>query len=349
MKYKHFISDRTLFYQIPQPLALESGEVLHNVQVAYRTWGELNAKGDNAVLICHGFTGNADADRWWDGLFGEGKTFDPTVDLIVCANILGSCYGTTGATSVNPNTGKPYRANFPPITIRDIVRSQAELMAGLGINQWKLVTGGSLGGMQTLEWSLMYPDRVQAIAPISVAGRHSAWSIALSEAQRQAIYADPHWQDGNYNDRLAPHKGLAIARMIATCSYYGHLDFDRRFGRELDDGGNFAIATYLQQEGEKLVERFDANTYISLTKAMDSHDLGRDRGDYPTVLTNIRQPTLIVSCDSDLLYFPKEQQELAKFIPNANLVYLNSIHGHDAFLIDLQNLNHLLFNFRQNF
>ncbi|MCA6554168.1 MAG: homoserine O-acetyltransferase [Pseudanabaena sp. M135S2SP2A07QC] len=342
MKYQGFISDHTQFYQIPNPLKLELGSIIPYVQIAYRTWGELNANGDNAVLICHGFTANADADVWWSGLFGEGKPFDPEKDFIVCSNVLGSCYGSTGAVSINPETDKPFGASFPAITIRDMVRSQYELMQSLNIPQWKLVTGGSLGGMQTLEWAVMYPDLVKAIAPISVSGRHSPWSIALAESQRQAIYADRNWQNGNYDQDNPPHQGLAIARMIATCSYYSRPDFVERFGREIDHHGNFVISNYLHQEGEKFLKRFDANVYISLTKAMDTHDLGRDRGDYFQVLNSIHQPTLIISTPTDLLYFPEEQEELAQFIPHAKLSKLLSNHGHDTFLIDLVNLNDLL-------
>ncbi|PZO37906.1 MAG: homoserine O-acetyltransferase [Pseudanabaena frigida] len=345
MKYQKFISDRTQFYQLLYPLNLELGETLNHVQIAYRTWGTLNTKGDNAILICHGFTANADAEVWWSALFGEGKTFDPNLDFIVCSNILGSCYGSTGATSINPETSKPYGSDFPAITIRDMVRSQYELMQGLGIPKWKLVIGGSLGGMQTLEWALTYPELVKAIAPIAASGRHSAWSIALAEAQRQAIYADPYWQNGNYDQDLPPHQGLAIARMIATCSYYSRPDFEQRFPRQQNQFNNFAIANYLHDEGEKFLKRFDANVYVSLSKAMDSHDLGRNRGDYHSVLASIHQPTLVVAIGSDLLYFPEEQQELAKFIPNSEIVQLQSTQGHDTFLLDLENLNHLLVDF----
>jgi homoserine O-acetyltransferase len=218
------------------------------------------------------------------------------------------------------------------------VRSQYALMQGLNIPQWKLVIGGSLGGMQTLEWALLYPELVKAITVISASGRHSPWSIALGEIQRQAIYADPLWHNGNYSDDLPPNQGLAIARMIATCAYYSRPDFEQRFPRKHNQVHNFAIADYLQSEGQKLVERFDANAYISLTKAMDTHDLSRDRGNYQETLAKIHQPTLIVSSSADLLYYPEEQQELAKFIPNAKLVELDSIYGHDAFLIDQENL-----------
>ncbi|MFN5854920.1 MAG: homoserine O-acetyltransferase [Pseudanabaenaceae cyanobacterium] len=347
MKYQNFISDRTKFYKIVEPLELELGGTLNQVQIAYRTWGNLNKKGDNAVLICHGFSANADADIWWDELFGEAKIFNPEQDFIVCTNVLGSCYGSTGAISINPETGTVYGASFPAITIRDMVRSQYELMQGLGISQWKLVIGGSMGGMQTLEWAVMYPDLVRRIVAISTSGRHSPWSIALGETQRQAIYADPLWQDGNYEDN-SPHHGLAIARMIATCAYYSYPNFIERFARKIDGDGNFAITNYLHQEGQKFLKRFDANVYVSLTKAMDTHDLGRDRGDYLQVLNRIYQPTLIVTTPNDLLYVPAEQEELAEVIPNAKLAELVSTHGHDAFLVDLANLNCLLQKFINN-
>ena len=222
--------------------------------------------------------------------------------------------------------------------VREVVRQ------GLNISQWKLVIGGSLGGMQTLEWALLYPELVKAIAVISASGRHSPWSIALGEIQRQAIYADPLWHNGNYSDDAPPNQGLAIARMIATCAYYSRPDFEQRFPREQNQVHNFAIADYLQSEGQKLVERFDANAYISLTTAMDTHDLSRDRGNYNQVLHSIYQPTLIVATSTDLLYFPEEQKQLAQLIPNANLANLASIHGHDAFLIDLEDLDSLLLN-----
>jgi len=342
MKYQHLISDRTKFYKITQPLQLELGASLNHVQIAYRTWGKLNAKGDNAILICHGFSANADADSWWNKLFGEEKAFNPNQDFIVSSNILGSCYGSTGAASINPETGKVYGANFPAITIRDMVRSQYELMQGLHIPQWKLVIGGSLGGMQVLEWALIYPELVKSIAAISTTGRHSPWSIALGETQRQAIYADPNWQNGNYSDDAPLVQGLAIARLISTCSYYNYLDFEQRFPRQQNQVNNFEIAEYLHKEGQKLMQRFDANAYISLTKAMDTHDLGRDRGDYHQTLAKIHQRTLIVSISTDLLYYPEEQQELAQFIPHAKLANLDSIHGHDAFLIDQEDLNLIL-------
>ncbi|WP_442548597.1 homoserine O-acetyltransferase MetX [Dolichospermum heterosporum] len=347
MKYLDFISSKTQLYQLSVPFQLESGELLVGVQVAYRIWGKLNANRDNGVLICHALTGSADADDWWGDLFGSGKVFDPNQDFIVCSNILGSCYGTTGATSINPNTGKVYGGSFPRITIRDMVHLQAALLEYLDIQSLQLVIGGSLGGMQVLEWALLYPEKVRAIAPMAAPGRHSAWSIGLSEAQRQAIYIDPNWQGGNYTIDAPPVQGLAVARMMAMITYRYWESFTNRFGRQQDESNQFAIASYLQYQGQKLIERFDANTYITLTQAMDSHDVSWNRKDYQSVLQSIKQPTLVVSIDSDVLYPPGEQQELVDLIPHAQLGLLKSTHGHDAFLIDMGALNKMVVSFRE--
>lgn len=348
MTFRADLSPKTQVHCVPDPFELESGAVLPVAEVAYRTWGHLNDTKDNAVLVCHALTGWADADDWWQSLFGAGKTLDPTTDFIVCSNVLGSCYGTTGPTSQNPATGHPYRADFPAITVRDMVHLQAKLMEALSIRQWKLVLGGSLGGMQVLEWALLYPDWVRAIAPIAVSGRHSAWCIGLSEAQRQAIYADPNWQKGYYSAEASPDRGLAIARMMAMNTYRSWQSYAQRFGRQRtsdESESAFAIAHYLHHQGQKLVERFDANTYITLTQAMDSHDVAWGRGHYEEVLGRISQPTLIVAIDSDILYPPVEQEELARLIPNAQLAWLRSPHGHDAFLIDTDDLNQLIVSF----
>ncbi|MBK4728349.1 homoserine O-acetyltransferase [Oxynema sp. CENA135] len=346
MKYQWFISPNTQFCELPEPILLESGEMLGNVQVGYRTWGKLNAARDNAVVICHALTGWADADEWWEPLFGPGRAFDPEQDFIICSNVLGSCYGTTGPTSVNPATGCPYGPDFPRITIRDMVRVQAALLEVLGVEQIKLVVGGSLGGMQVLEWAILYADKVEAIASIAASGRHSAWCIGLSEAQRQAIYADPNWRGGLYTIDEPPAAGLAAARMMAMCTYRAWGSFEQRFSRTVQEDGRLAIASYLQHQGDKLVKRFDANTYITLTQAMDTHDLSRGLEDYYKVLARISQPASIVAIDSDLLYPPTEQQELATYMPNAQLSWLHSPHGHDAFLIDMEELNAILVNFR---
>ncbi|WP_159788473.1 homoserine O-acetyltransferase MetX [Sodalinema gerasimenkoae] len=345
MKYRHLISPETQIYQLPEPFSLESGELLMEVEVAYRCWGTLNESGDNAVHICHALTGSADADEWWGPLFGEGRTFDGDRNFIVCSNVLGSCYGTTGPISLNPATGKPYGRAFPAITVRDMVRLQWRLLQGLGVKKLQFVIGGSLGGMQVLEWGKLYPDYVDRIVSIAAAGRHSPWCIAMSEAQRQAIFADPNWCNGNYEEDAPPTTGLAAARMMAMISYRATASFEERFGREVQENGKFAIASYLRYQGQKLVKRFDANTYVALTEAMDRHDVSGGEGDYLAALGAIAQPTLVVAIDSDLLYPPRDQQELAQWMPNAQLEWLSSPHGHDAFLINMVALNELVMAF----
>jgi homoserine O-acetyltransferase len=348
MNYQSFISPETQFYHLPEPFYLESGEVLEGVQVAYRTWGRLNADRDNGVLVCHALTGWADVEDWWEPLLGANRSLDPQTDFILCSNILGSCYGTTGPTSINPKTGAIYGPSFPAITIRDLVHLQAVLLEALDVRSLRLVIGGSLGGMQVLEWALLYPQMAQAIAVIAAPGRHSAWCIGLSEAQRQAIYADPNWQQGYYNTHRKPDTGLAVARMMAMSTYRSWGSFSDRFGRQVGQNGQrFAIADYLHYQGKKLVERFDANTYITLSHALDSHDVTRPDQSYESVLQSIHHPTLIVSITSDILYPPVEQEELLNLIPNSELKWLNSPHGHDAFLMDMVDLDQLVVEFRE--
>ncbi|XGV97706.1 MAG: homoserine O-acetyltransferase [Leptolyngbya sp. BL-A-14] len=348
MSDRPLVSPQTQYHTLTEPFCLESGVVLVGVQIAYRTWGQLNARQDNAILICHALTGGADADDWWAPLFGAGHSFDPTTDFIVCSNVLGSCYGTTGPTSLKPNAGKPYAADFPAITIRDMVQLQAVLLQALSVQRIKLVIGGSMGGMQALEWAVLYPAWVEAIALIAVSGRHSAWCIGISEAQRQAIYADPNWQEGRYLPEHPPKVGLAAARMMAMIAYRSWASFEDKFSRQQHhdlSARPYEIVHYLHHQGQKLVERFDANTYITLTHAMDSHDVARDRGEYTAVLSQVQQPALVVAIDSDVLYPPVEQQALATHLPNAQLAWLYSTHGHDAFLIEMEALNQIIIAF----
>jgi homoserine O-acetyltransferase/O-succinyltransferase len=329
-------SPETCHLDLLGPFELESGVTLPRVRVAYRTWGSLDPDAGNAVLVCHALTGSADADLWWRGLLGPGRALDPAEDFIVCSNVLGSCYGTTGPASPRPDGGGLWGPDFPPVTIRDMVRLQAALLDALGVRRLRLVLGGSLGGMQVLEWALLYPDRVEAIAPIATSGRHSAWCIALSEAQRQAIQIDP----------ADPLRGLAVARAIAMCTYRSRASFEARFGRRLREPGLFEVESWLQHHGEDLVTRFDADTYVTLTRAMDSHDVARGRGTYEEVLRSIDIPALVVTIDSDVLYPPEEQIELASLLPAARLATLRSPHGHDAFLIDAEALGGLVAEFR---
>ena len=344
--YTEIISEKTHYFDSKEPFTTELGSVLPSIRVAYRTWGTLNSKKDNVILICQALTGSADADAWWEGMFSRGGAFDGSTDFIICTNVLGSCYGTTGPISQNPLTGSHYGPDFPLITIRDMVHVQRLLLAGLGIERVKLVVGASLGGMQVLEWGFLYPDVVQALMPMGASGRHSSWCIGQSEAQRQAIFADRDWNDGWYDVDHPPAKGLSAARMMAMCTYRSFENFQLRFGREYQQEGKaFKVESYLHHQGRKLVERFDANTYITLTRAMDLHDLSRGRGEYEEVLRSFMLPVEILSINSDILYPKVEQEELARLMPNARILYLDEPYGHDAFLIDVATVSGMVRNF----
>ncbi len=344
--YTEIISNKTHYFDSSESYTTELGSLLPSVRVAYRTWGTLNAAKDNVILICQALTGSADADAWWEGMFSRGGAFDETTDFIICSNVLGSCYGTTGPLSLNPLTGRHYGPDFPLITIRDMVHIQRLLLAGLGIDRVKLAVGASLGGMQVLEWGFLYPDVVQALMPMGASGRHSAWCIGQSEAQRQAIYADRDWNNGWYDGSHPPARGLSAARMMAMCSYRSFENFHSRFGREVQSGkGTFKVESYLHHQGRKLVERFDANTYITLTKAMDLHDLGRGRGEYEEVLRSLQIPVEILSINSDILYPKEEQEELARLIPKSSILYLEEPYGHDSFLIDVDKVSRMVRDF----
>lgn len=348
-RFRDQVSPNTLFVDLPDPLRLESGSVLPKVTVAYRTWGNIENARHRAILICHALTGSADADSWWPGMIGAGCAFDPARDFVICSNILGGCYGTSGPVSAHPERDGAYQLDFPEISIRDMVTVQAALLDYLGIDELQLVTGPSLGGMQVLEWVAMYPHRVRSIVPVGVSGRHSAWCIGISEAQRAAIEADPNWNNGDYSDEAPPDKGLAAARMMAMCSYRSWDNLEQRFSRECRTDGLFQVQAYLRYQGQKINARFDANTYIRLTQAMDSHDLARTRGSYPEVLRGICQPALVISVNSDILYPPAEQELLAQLLPNSELRVLDSNHGHDGFLIKTVELGDMITAFRLTF
>ncbi|MGE5127960.1 MAG: homoserine O-acetyltransferase MetX, partial [Betaproteobacteria bacterium] len=328
------------------PFELESGGRLPSLTVAYRSWGRLDAEGGNAVLVCHALTGSPDLERWWSPLLGPGRALDPARDFVVCSNVLGSCYGTTGPASERPDGAGRWGGSFPEISVRDMVRAQALLLDALGVRRLRLVLGGSLGGMQVLEWALLFPERVLAIAPMAVSARHSAWCIAFSEAQRQAIFADPRWRGGHYPAHEPPEAGLAVARQIAMCSYRSRESLERRFARDAGSDGRFAVEGWLGHHGRALVERFDAASYVALTRAMDTHDVGRGRGGWREALASVRAPALVVSIDSDVLYPPSEQEELAGALPRGELARVRSPHGHDAFLIEAETVNELVVRFR---
>jgi homoserine O-acetyltransferase len=346
---------------------LDCGRSLPSVTVAYETYGELNAARDNAVVICHALTGNAHAAGlsspdpksagWWDPMVGPGKAFDTRKYYVVCSNILGSCYGTTGPASLDPATGSPYAMGFPQMTVRDMVRLQHALAVHLGIREVRAVIGGSLGGMQVLEWALMYPEMVRSIIPIGTAARHSPWCIGLNDIARQAITNDPNWREGDYYGARQPERGLSLARQVAMMSYRSDVSFLSRFGRErrrpvgeagdvrFDFSNLFQVESYLHYQGEKLVTRFDANSYIYISRAMDLHDVAFGRGDLPDVLSSLRCPALCIGISSDVLYPVHEQKDLAEALGKASYAEIDSPHGHDAFLIEYDQLTRMVTDF----
>ncbi len=321
-----------IIWKVDQPFTLESGTTLPELEIAYHAYGQLSAAGDNVIWICHALTGNSDAMDWWSGMVGEDKLLDPRRYFIVCANILGSCYGTTGSGSVDPSTGEAYRQHFPLVTIRDMVGAHELLRRHLGIEQIYLAIGGSMGGQQVLEWAVQSPNLFKYLILLATNARHSPWGIAFNESQRMAIYADQTLYD---NTPQAGQKGLETARAIAMLSYraygtYLHTQLDP------DDGKmeEFRASTYQRYQGWKLWNRFNVFAYLTLSKAMDSHNLARNRGSLESVLARIMAKTLVVGIESDILFPISEQKFLAAHIPGAELTLLDSLYGHDGFLIE---------------
>ncbi|MBK7104339.1 MAG: homoserine O-acetyltransferase [Ignavibacteriae bacterium] len=360
------------FFSQLNPLHLDCGEKLNSVNVAYQSYGELNSEKNNVIIVNHALTGNSHAagivddleiknsesherlnsynkmflskEGWWSQLIGKGKALDTDKYFVICPNILGSCYGTTGPTSLNQNTNQSYGMNFPQITVRDMIKVQKELLDKLGISKIELIVGGSLGGMQVLEWAIMYPKLINKIMPIATSSAHSAWAIGLNEASRNAIINDPDWENGNY--KIQPEKGISLARKIAMISYRSYNSFNKKFDRTYNEKENiFEIESYLNYQGEKLTKRFDANTYLYLSNAMDLHDVGKGRGGIDKALSSIISKTMCVGIDSDILYPVEEQKEIQYKIPNAKYSEIYSIHGHDAFLIEFDQLDRIIRNF----
>lgn len=341
-----------------RPFVTEGGGLLPQIDIAYETWGTLNESGSNAVLVCHALTGDSHAagkmapghpsDGWWDDLIGPGKAIDTDRFFVVCSNVLGGCQGSTGPASTNPETGAPYGPTFPQVSIRDIVRAQYLLMEHLKLDSWCSVVGGSMGGMQALEWAAMYPSRVRSLIPIATAAGASPMQIGWSAVERLAIAQDPKWRGGWYydaDDGDGPWQGLALAREISQITYRTTEVFDERFGREIydprtefDQWGRFQVESYLDHHGQKLVRRFDANSFLVLSKAMDLHDLGRGRGGIAKVLGGFRMPVLTASITSDILYPSYQQAELCKLIEDGggscSYHVVESPQGHDGFLLE---------------
>jgi homoserine O-acetyltransferase/O-succinyltransferase len=321
-------------YLSNEPLLLESGELLSQLKIAYNTYGTLNDSGSNVIWICHAFTASSDVESWWPGMIGPNQVFDPQHHFIVCANILGSCYGTTGPLSLNPETRKPYFGGFPNITVRDMVSAHERLRIYLGINRIALLVGASLGGQQALEWSIQNPSLVKKLVLIATNARHSPWGIAFNEAQRMAISADSSFGKDQEDAGIA---GMMAARSIALLSYRSYDSYLlRQEDTDLSKIDGFRASIYQQYQGKKLADRFNAYSYWTLSKAMDSHNIARNRSSVESVLGTIQAQTLVIGIKSDLLFPIEEQQTLALFIPSAAYTVIPSLFGHDGFLIETQ-------------
>ncbi len=350
-----------------EPLLLESGESLGPITVAYETYGKLNSARSNAILVLHALSGDAhvagshpgedEKVGWWDDMVGPGKGLDTDKYFIICSNVIGGCQGSTGPASINPTTGRPYGLHFPVLTIADMVSAQVRLIDHLGIQSLLAVVGGSMGGMQALQWTVGYPDRVKAVIPLATTPRLSPQTIALNEVGRQAIYADPNWQKGDYYGRTAPDSGLALARMIGHITYLSDKSMHQKFGRRLqtrerygfDFSTEFAVESYLQYHGRSFTRRFDANSYLYITKAMDYFDLANGQNSLAKRFADVTSRFLVVSFSSDWLYPSYQSKELVRALKanGADVTYceIESSYGHDAFLLETERLAGLMADF----
>jgi len=338
----------TRFLELARDFVFDSGARLSQVRIAYRTWGELSPRRDNAVLVCHALSGSADLDLWWPQLLGAGRVLDPARQFIVASNVLGGCYGSSGPLSASPLDGRPFGPRFPELSIRDMVRAQALLLDHLGVERLDFALGGSMGGMQVLEWIAALPERLRAAAVIAAPVAHSAWALALAAAQCAALRADPCFRGGDYAAGAGPLAGLGAARRIAMCSYRSPQALQARFARRPGRGGH-AVGEWLEHHAREFAARFDANTFLGLSRAMDAHDLGAQRGGAENVLRACRVPTLALGISSDQLYPADEIEAWSACMPCARFEVWPSIHGHDAFLIEAQGVGQRIAAFRREF
>jgi homoserine O-acetyltransferase len=347
-------------------ISLDCGSTLAPVEVAYETYGQLNAERNNAILVLHAFSGDAHAagispetgkPGWWDNMIGPGKAFDTNKYFVISSNVLGGCRGTTGPASIDPATGKPYGMTFPVITISDMVRLEKMLVDSLDIPRLLAVTGGSMGGMQALAWAVEYPDRVVSAIPIATTTRHSAQQIAFNEVGRQAIMSDPDWNGGDYYGKALPARGLAVARMVGHITYMSDDSMREKFGRRLRGKENFGfdfevdfeVESYLRYRGNQFVGRFDANSYLYITKALDYFDLTGGQGTLTAAMAQAQARFLVISFSSDWLYPSYQSQEIVRALRarNCDVAYaeLPSNYGHDSFLVDVAEQTELIRGF----
>ncbi len=363
------VESKTFTFAQDEPFQLESGATLSPVTLTYETYGTLNKDRTNAILVVHALSGSAHAagyhhaddpkPGWWDDCIGPGKAFDTNQLFIICSSVLGSCYGSSGPSSLDPDTGKPYGLSFPVVTVGDMVRAQVKLIDHLGIDKLLCIAGGSMGGMQVLEWAAHHPERMRAAIPIATTACHSPMMIALSEVGRQAIYADPAWNQGDYYDSPdKPDAGLAVARMVGHITYLSDKSMQQKFGRRLQDREKygyefqteFAIESYLKYNGHNFTRRFDANSYLYVTKSMDYFDLGVPTGSLAAAFANSAHlKYLVISFTSDWLYptFYSKEIVRALYAVGADVTYLDieSTWGHDAFLLEVETMTNLLGSF----
>ena len=318
-------------------LLLENGETLPDITIAYQSWGTLNAQKSNAILVNHAMTGWSDVPGWWPQMVGPGLPFDTDKYFVLCPNVIGGCQGSTGPASIAPD-GKRYGSRFPIVTIRDMVSAEIALSDALGIDKYLLAVGPSLGGMRSLEWAVQLPERVSAICTIGSSAVATGDQIGTFSVQIQAIKSDPYFNGGDYYEQeRGPVDGMGIARRIAHLTYRTESEMDVRFGRQLqgDETGRYAVQSYLDHQASKLAKRFDANTYIALTDAMNSHDIGRERGGVVKALASVKVPVVVVSIDTDRLFVPRLQVEISELVPTAEPpIVISSEFGHDGFLVE---------------
>jgi len=353
------------FAEPPNEFVLESGKRLGPITLAYETYGELNADKSNVILVLHTFSSDAHAagrhhpddpkPGWWDIMIGPVKAFDTTKYFVICANVIGGCKGSTGPSSINPQTGRPYGLSFPVVTIKDMVRTQKVLLDYLEIPELLCVVGGSMGGMQALQWTVTYPDMVRLAIPIATTAKHTAQAIALDAVQRLAIMSDPNWNGGDYYDKEIPSRGLALARMIGHITYLSDESMHQKFARELvhkpsyDFVTDFQVESYLNHKGATFVERFDANSYLYMTKAMDYFDLTQPSGSLRKELAGVKSKFLVISFSSDWLYPSYQSKEIVSALRRNNVdvsyAEIQSNYGHDAFLLESKTMTELIVNF----
>lgn len=368
-KFKEFEIGEIVYLAKDEPLKLENGKLISNFPIAYQTYGKLNENKDNAILICHALTGDqyvaspnpvSKKNGWWEFMVGKNKPIDTDKYFVICSNVIGGCMGSIGPKEINPQTNKSYNLDFPIITIFDMVRAQNLLIENFNIKKLKAIIGGSVGGMQALAWSILYPNKCDLIIPIATSYRHSPQNIAFHEVGRQAIMADPNWQGGNYIEKKQyPAKGLAVARMTAHITYLSELALHNKFGRNLQDKNNFSfsfdkdfeVESYLHHQGFSFVDRFDANSYLYITKATDYFDLETDfNGNLASAFIEFSKKKTgkfyIISFSDDWLFPPREMKKLTKALISCNIdvsaVTIDSKAGHDSFLIENDYLKNII-------